>query len=113
MEAHPQVPPEKVSPSNNSSEHHKVSTGLDQGESDTEAAGEDDDICEATGAGLRHLSRTADKETSNLVTTVRLSTSSGLSERALVRRMAAARVPIMPGGAYPPPVLPSSSVALY
>jgi len=81
--------------------------------SDTEPDAEDDDIPDATGAGLRHRSRTADKQTNNRVSTVRVSTTSGSQEAALVRRTPAARGRITPGRAYTPPVLPSSSVARY
>ena len=81
--------------------------------SDTEPDAEDDDIPDATGAGLRHRSRTADKQTNNRVSTVRVSTTSGSQEAALVRRTPAARGRITPGRAYTPPVLPSSSLARY
>jgi len=108
-----QVPMETVRLSDDSSDEYEDSRGSDQTESDTEPGGEDDDIPDATGAGLRHLSRTANKQTKNWVSTVRISTTSGSQEAALVRRTPAARGSITPGRAYTPPVLPSSSIARY
>jgi len=106
-----QVPMETVRLSDDTIDEYEDSRGSDQTESDTEPDAEDDDITDATGAGLRHWSRTADKQTNNRVSTVRVSTTSGSQEAALVRRTPAARGGITPGRAYTPPVLPSSSVA--
>jgi len=78
-----------------------------------EPDGEDDDIADATRAGLRDRSRSADKQTNNPVSTVRVLTTLGSEEAALVTRTPAARGRITPGRAYTPPVLPSSSVARY
>jgi len=97
----------------NSRDENEDSGGSDQTESDTDLAAEDDDIPDATGAGQRHRSRTADKQTNNTVLTVRVSTTSGSQKAALIRRTPAARGGITPGRAYTPPVLPSSSVARY
>jgi len=108
-----QAPTETVRLSDDSSHEYEDSHGLDQTESDTEPDAEDDDIPDATGAGLRHGSRTADKQTNNWVSTVRASTTSGSQEAALVRRTPAAGGRITPGGAYTPPVLPSSSIDRY
>ena len=62
---------------------------------------------------MGHRSRTADGQTNNCVSTVRVSTTSGSQEAALVRRTPAARGCVVPGRAYTPPVLLSSSVARY
>jgi len=113
MEPDAQVPTETVRLSDDSSDEYDDSRGSDQTESDTEPDAEDDNIPDATGAGLCHRSRTADKQTNNRVSTVRVSTTSGLQEAALVRRTPAARGRITLGRAYTPPVLPSSSVARY
>jgi len=107
------VPTETVSLSDDSSDEYKDTGGSDQTALDTEPDAEDDDIPDATGAGLRHQSRTADEQTTNRVSTVRVSTTSGSLEAVLVRRTPAARGRITPGRAYTPPVLPSSSVAQY
>jgi len=85
-----QVPTETVRLSDDSRDEYEYSHGSDQTESDTEPDPEDDDIPDATGAGLRHRSRTADKQTNNRVSTVRISTTSGSQEAALVRRTPAA-----------------------
>jgi len=58
-----QVPTETVCLSDDSSDEYEDSRGSDQTESDTERDAEDDDIPDATGAGLRHRSRTADTQT--------------------------------------------------
>jgi len=65
---------ETVHLSDDSSDEYEESRGSDQTESDTEPDAEDDDIPDATGAGLRHRSRTADKQTNNQVSTVQVST---------------------------------------
>ena len=108
-----QAPTETVRLSDDSSDEYQNSRRSDQTESDTEPDTEDNDILDATGAGLRHRSRTADGQTNNRVSTVRVSTTSGSQEAALVRRTPAARGRVVPGRAYTPPVLLSSSVARY
>ena len=105
------VQTETVCLSDDSSDEYKDSRGSDQTESDTEPEAEDDDIPDATGAVLRQWSRTADKQTNDRVSTVRVLTTSGSQEAALVRQTPAAGGPITPGRAYTPPVLQSSSVA--
>jgi len=92
-----QVPTETVHLSDDSSDENKDSGGSDQTESDTEPDAEDNDIPDATGAGLRHRSRTADKQTNNWVSTVGVSTTSGSQGVGFVRRTAAARERITPG----------------
>jgi len=65
-----QVPTETVPLSDDSSDEYEDSRGSDQSESDTEPDAEDDDIPHATGVGLRHQARTADKQTNNRASTV-------------------------------------------
>jgi hypothetical protein len=109
-----QAPTETVHLSDDSSDEYEDSRGSDQTESDTEPDAEDNNIPDATGGGgLRHRSRTADRQTNNRVSTVRVSTTSGSQEAAIVRRTPAARGRIMRGSAYTTPVLPSSSLARY
>jgi len=72
MEPDAQLPTETVRLRDNSSDEYEDSRGSDQTESDTEPDVEDDDIPDATGAGLRHRSRTADKQSINQVSTVRV-----------------------------------------
>jgi len=108
-----QVLTETVLLSDDSRDQYEDSCGSDQTESDTEPDTADDEIPDATRAGLRHWSRTADKQTNNRVLTVRVSTTSGSQEAALGRRTPPARGRITPGRAYNPPVLWSSSVARY
>ena len=105
-----QAPTKTVHLSDDSSNEYQNSRRSDQSESDTEPDTEDNDILDATGAGLRHRSRTADGQTNNRVLTVRVSTTSGSEEAALLRRTPAARGHVVPGRAYTPPVLLSSSV---
>ena len=104
---------EAIRLSDDSSDEYQNSRRSDQTESDTEPDTEDNDIPDATGAGLRHRSRTADVRTNTRVSTVRVSTTSGSQEAALVRRTPAARGRVVPGRAYALPVPLSSSVARY
>ena len=106
-----QVPTETVGQSDDSSDEYQDSCRSDQSVSDTEPEAEDDDIPDATGAGLPLRSRTVDEQTNNRVSTVRVSTTSRSKEAALVRQILAARGRITPGKAYTPPVLLSSSIA--
>ena len=108
-----QEPKETVRLSDDSSDEYQNSRRSDQTESDTEPDTEYNNILDATGAGLRHRSRTADGQTNIPVSTVRVSTTSRSQEAALVRRTPAARGRVVPCRAYTPPVLLSSSVARY
>jgi len=76
--------------SDDSSDEYEDSPGSDQTEWDTELDAEDDYIPDATGAGLRHRSRTAEEQTSNWVATVRVLTPSGSQGAAVVRLTPAA-----------------------
>ena len=113
MDPDAQVPTETVHLSDNSRDEYVDSRGSDQTESDTQPDQEDDHIPDTTGAGLRHRSRTADKQTNNWVSTVRVSTTSGSQEATLLRQTPATRGHRTPGRAYTRPVLPSSCVARY
>ena len=108
-----QPPTETVRLSDTSRDEYQNSRRSEKTESDTEPDMEDNDILEAIGAGLRNQSRTADRQTNNHISTVRVSTTSGLQEVAIVRRTAAARGHVVPGRVYTPQVLLSSSVARY
>ena len=108
-----QAPTETIRLSNDSSDEYQYSRRSDQTESNTEPDTEDNDILYATGAGLCHRSLMADGRTNTRVSTVRVSTTSGSQEAALVRRTQAARGRVVPGKAYAPPVPLSSSVARY
>jgi len=69
IEPDAQVPTETVHLSDDSSDLYKDSRGANQTELETEPDAEDDDIPDAKGAGLRHRTRTADKQTNNWVST--------------------------------------------
>jgi len=92
-----QVPKETVCVSDDSSEQYKDSCESDQNGSDTEQDGEDNDIPDATAAGVRYRSRTADKQTNNGVSSGRVSTTAGSHETVVVGRTPAARACITPG----------------
>ena len=66
--------------SDDSGDEYQNSRRADQTESDTEPDTEDNDFRDATGAGLRHRSRTVDVRTNTCVSTVRVSTTSGSQE---------------------------------
>ena len=97
----------------NSSDEYQKARRSDQTKSDIKPDTEDNDILDATGTGLRHRSRTADGQTNTRVSTVRVSTTSGSKEAAVVRWTPAARGRVIPSRAYAPPVLLSSSVVRY
>jgi len=80
MEPDTQVPTETVRLRNASSDEYEDSGGSDQTELDTKPDAEENDISDATGAGRRHRSRTAE-QTNNQVSTVRVSTTSGLQRQ--------------------------------
>ena len=107
------VPIETVPLSDNSSDEYEDSRGLVSTESNNEPDAEDDDIPDATGAGLHYRSLTADKQTTNRVSTVRLLTTGISPKAALARQRPAARERIIFGRVYTLPVLPSSSVVQY
>ncbi|PUU76873.1 hypothetical protein B9Z19DRAFT_1066302 [Tuber borchii] len=69
MEHDAQAPTETVRLSDESSDEYQNSRGSDQTESDTEPDAEDNDIPEATGAGLRHRSQIVDGQTNIRVST--------------------------------------------
>jgi len=67
-----QVPTETVRLSDDSSDEYKDSRGSDQTESDTEPDAKDDDVPDASGAGLHHWSQIAEKQRNNRVSTVQV-----------------------------------------
>jgi len=71
-ESDAQVPRVTVRLSHDHSDGYADSRGSVQTESYTEPDVEDDHIPNATGAALRHRSRTADKQTNNRVSTVQM-----------------------------------------
>ena len=101
---------ETIRLSDDSSDEYQNSRRSDQTELDTEPDKEDNDIPVATGAGLRHQSRTVDVKTNTRVTTVWVSTTSGSQEAALGRQTPAPRGHVVSGRAYAPSVPLSSSV---
>ena len=104
MEPYAQVPMERVRLSDDSSDRYQDSHGSDQSKSDTEPDMEANDILDATGAGLRHQSPTADGQTNNGVSTVRVLITSGSQEATLVGRTPAARGRVVASSGYTPPV---------
>ena len=84
---------------------------FDETELDTEPDTEEDDI--ADGTTSRHQSRAGEKRSHNRVSTVRISTTYGSQEAALVRRTLSARGHIIRSGAYAPPANSSSNLSQY
>ena len=64
---------------------------FDETELDTEPDTEEDDIADSTPSITRHQSRAGEKRSHNRVSTVRISTTSGSQDAALVRRTLATR----------------------
>ena len=62
-ELHPQAPRETIGLSDDSSDEYQNSNRSNQTESDTELYTEENDILDATRAGLCHRSLTADRQT--------------------------------------------------
>ena len=108
-----QAPIETVCLSDGSSNEFQKSRRSDKTESDTEPDTKDNDILDATGTRLRYRLRTADGQTNNRVSTVRVSSRSRSQEADLVRRTPAAQGRVVPCRVYTPPVLLLSSVARY
>jgi len=108
-----QVATETVRPTDNSNDEYQDCSRWDQTQSDTEPDAEDDHIPYATGSGLRHWSRIADKQAHYRVYTVPVWTTFRSQEGGLVRRTQVARGRMTGGWAYTPPVLLSSSVARF
>jgi len=72
-----QFPTETVWLSDDSSLEDQDSRRSDHSGSDTEPDAKDNDNPDCTRAGQRHRSRTADKETNNRVSSVRVSSTCG------------------------------------
>ena len=104
---------EAVPLSDDSSDEYQASYQGDETEPDTEPDIEELDSADGTPSGRRRESQAAERQGNNRPRTVRISTTSGSQEAALVRRTPAARVTITPGRAFTPPMFPSSSAGLY
>ena len=105
---------EAVPLSDDSSDEYQASCQGDETEPHTEPDIEELDSADGTPSGRRRESQAAERQGSNRLLTVRISTTSGSQEAALVRRTPVGRVRITPGRAFtPPPMFPSSSVGLY
>lgn len=96
-----------------SSDEYQASQHGDETEPDTEPDVEDLDSGDDTPSGRRRGSQPAERQGSSRARTVRISTTSGSQEAALVRRTPSARVSIIPGRNYTPPTFLSSSVGRY
>jgi len=100
---------EPVRLSDDSSDEYQNPDDNDEIDSETEVDSETLDIVEGGASGRRDLPQAA----GNRRTTVRISTSSGSQEVALVNQTPAARRRIIPGRPYSPPTFLSSSVGRY
>jgi len=81
--------------SDDSSDEYQNSHLSDQNELDTEPDTDENDNTDGTRSISRDQSRAGEKQTHNRVSTVQISTSSGLQEAAIVRRTPAAPVRII------------------
>jgi len=104
---------ETVSHSDDSSDEYQASRQGDESEPDTEPDVEDHNSADNTPSGRRPESQAAGSPGNKRERVVRISTTSGSLEAALVQPTPTARVRIIPGRAYTPPMLPSSSVGQY
>ena len=97
---------EAIPLSDNSSDEYQASYQGDETEQDTEPDIEELDSADSTSSGRRPESQAAQRQGNNRLQTVRIPTTSGSQEAALVRRTPAARVIITPGRAFTPPMFP-------
>jgi len=99
--------------SDDSSDEYQNSHISDQTELDTEPdTDENDNACD-TRSITCHQSRAGEKRTNNRVSTVRISSTSGSQEAAIVRPTPAARARIIRSSAYTPPTILTSGVSRY
>ena len=82
-------------------------------ERDTEPDIEELNSADGTPSKRRRKSQEAERLENNHPRTVRISTTSGSQDAALVQRTPTARVTITPGSAFTPLMFPLSSVGLY
>lgn len=99
--------------SDDSSDEYQNSHISDQTELDTEPDTDENDNADDTRSITRHQSRAGEKRTNNRVSTVRISTTSGSQEAAIVRPTPAARARIIRSSAYTPPTISTSGVSRY
>ena len=105
---------EAIPLSDDSSDEYQVSCQRDETEPDTEPNIEELDSVDGTPSGRRRESQAAERQGSNRLRTIRISTTTGSQEVALVWGTPMCHVRITPGRAFtPPPMFPSSSVGLY
>jgi hypothetical protein len=104
---------EAVQLCDDSSDEYQASQHGDETEPDTEPDVEDLGSGDDTPSGRRRGSQAAEGQGSSRARAVRISTTSGSQEAALVRRTSSARVSIIPGRTYMPPTFMSSSVGRY
>jgi len=96
-----------------SSDEYQNSHISDQTELDTEPDTDENHNADGTRSITLHQSRAGEKQTNNRVSPVRISTTSGLQEAAIVRRTPAARARIIRSSAYTPPTISTSGVSRY
>jgi len=99
--------------SDHSSDEYQNAHISDQTELDTEPDTDENDNADDTRSITRHQSRAGQKRTNNRVSTVRISTTSGLQEAAIVRPTPAAGARIIRSSAYTPPTISTSGVSRY
>jgi len=99
--------------SDDSSDEYQNSHTSDQIELDTEQDTDENDNADNTRSITRHQSRAGEKRTNNRVSTVRISTTSGSQEAAIIRPTPAARAGIIRSSAYTPPTISTSGVSRY
>jgi len=99
--------------SDDSSDEYQNSHISDQTELDTEPDPDENHNADDTRSITRHQSRAGEKRTNNRVSTVRISTTSGSQEAAIVRSTPAARARIIRSSAYTPPTISTSGVSRY
>jgi len=96
--------------SDDSSDEYQNSHISDQTELNTEPDTDENDDADDTRSIRHHQSRAGEKRTNNRVSTVRISTTSGLQEAAIVRPTPA-RARIIRSSAYTPPTILTSGVS--
>jgi len=99
--------------SDDSSDEYQNSHISDQTKLDTEPDTDENDNVDGTRSITRHQSRAGEKRTNNRVLTVRILTTSGSQEAAIVRRTPASGARIIRSSAYTPPTISTSGESRY
>ena len=99
--------------SDDSSNEYQNSHISDPTELDTEPDTDENDNADGTRSITRHQSPAGEKPTNNWVSTVRLSTTSGSQEAAIIMNTPAARARIIRSSAYTPPTISASGATHY